>query len=400
MSLRLGSSPVGIPDGSRMRATAHHQLGSTFFGGLPLEIRDMIYGECWAASGLRQHVFLRGGRLTHAPCVLAPGEADARLDELRRMLQARDAPRRPCARPLALGERWAARFSSPWHEHWRCEEEEAKAKATAGAEASPARRSLPSSPRRTLFLPILLACKRTYLEARPGLYAAVCLTFTDLGAAHACLALSPATTAAQLRSLAFSLALPLDALHRHRLRDAPGPWAELCTALSDLVRFAALREVTIRLGLAPASDEGGGGQQELELERAWWQVRERWALSAVRGMLARRLVVQLPRVEPTQRRPGWLQPYNYPDEGGGSGGGVAEVPFRRLERYNALPPMRLRRDGRVEPRMDAPRSPTSPGYRGGRLRRSVPAAAGRDGRTRLRKATRGVMELVAGLGSN
>lgn len=79
-------------------------------------------------------------------------------------------------------------------------------------------------------------------------------------------------------------------LHRHRTNDyvgrrspAPHCWAELCGALSNLVRFAALRAVTLRLDVADAN-------------RFWWEVRERWVLSAVRGRLARCLVLQLPEL--------------------------------------------------------------------------------------------------------
>ncbi|KAL7629852.1 hypothetical protein AAE478_001375 [Parahypoxylon ruwenzoriense] len=360
-------------DMSLMQETADLQLGSTLFGRLPLEIRDMIFAECWVASGPKQHVFLRNDRLTHSPCVLAPDEPDERLDELQRMFRVQESPRRSRTRSLVLDDKWATRFSSPWHEHWRCEEEMKE----MTAEENGTNRSCSSPPRRTVFLPLLLTCRRT--------------------------------TSSQLHSLAFSLALPFNTLHQHRLKDSPGPWADLCTALSDLVRFAALREVTLRLGLTSVSVDNGNGAGEGSVDvgsdgqpYAWWQVRERWVLSAVRGMLARRLVVQLPRAEPTHRCPEWARPYNYPDRGDGEGEskGALDVPFRRLERYAALPPMRLRGDGRVEPRMDAPRSPSSspssPSFVDGRSR--CPAVVeGRDVETRLKKAARGMMELVAAL---
>lgn len=87
-----------------------------------------------------------------------------------------------------------------------------------------------------------------------------------------------------------SLTVPYEQLHRHRTNDyvgchspAPHCWAELCGALSNLVRFAALRAVSLRLDVADA-------------DRFWWEVRERWVLSAVRGRLARCLVLQLPEL--------------------------------------------------------------------------------------------------------
>ncbi|KAI0110678.1 hypothetical protein F4776DRAFT_667551 [Hypoxylon sp. NC0597] len=372
MSLKAVVPPATAPNTERMRETANAQLDSTFFGKLPLEIRDMIYAECWKASGLKQHIFIRGGSLTHWPCTLPSHEPDERLEELQRMVQVQEVPLRSRTRALRLDDKWAARFSSPWHEHWRCEED-MREKALDNVDTY---QGHPSHTQRTLFLPILLTCKRMYLEARHSLYASVTLTFTDLAAAHACLALSPNTVASQLRSLAFSLVLPFDTLHQHRLRSSPaepaGSWADLCTALSNLVRFAALRDVTIRLGLASASASAGytssiGGRKTRSTHEihhhdidvnAWWQVREHWVLSAVRGMLARRLVLQLPRTGPTQRRPTWVLPYSYPEDGDRVES--ENVPFRRLERYAALPPMRFRNDGRVEPCMDAPRRATAP----------------------------------------
>ena len=60
------------------------------------------------------------------------------------------------------------------------------------------------------------------------------------------------------------------------------------------MRFDSLRQVALRLDLAD--------------DRFWWQVRERWVLSAIRGMLARRLTVQLPELEVDVE---WLRPYQY-----------------------------------------------------------------------------------------
>ncbi|OTA88856.1 hypothetical protein M434DRAFT_398873 [Hypoxylon sp. CO27-5] len=421
MSLKAIVPLATVPDTDRMRETADLQLDSIFFGKLPLEIRDIIYAECWKASGLKQHILIQGGSLTHWPCTLASQGPDERLEELRRIVQVQEVPLRSHTRALRLDDKWSARFSSPWHEHWGCEEDMRKnAFINVGTY-----QGRPSHPRRTLFLPILLSCKRMYLEARRSLYSSITLTFTDLAAAHAYLALSRDTVASQLRSLAFSLVLPFDTLHQHRLRSSPaepaGSWAELCTALSNLVRFAALRDVTIRLGIAStfagytnSIDENKTGsihelfRHDIDVN-AWWQVRERWVLSAVRGMLARHLVLQLPRTEPTQRRPTWALPYSYPEyeDGVGSEG----VPFRRLERYAALPPMRFRDDGRIEPRMDAPRcaaaplfpitSNISPRKSWGRLGCAAARAwAKRRSRERMLGARRGVRELVAGFAPN
>ncbi|RYO74636.1 hypothetical protein DL764_010789 [Monosporascus ibericus] len=290
------SSSSMSPDRPVLQATASLQLTSAFFGNLPLEVREMIYSEFWVVSGLNQHVFSHDGLLTHCPCLLVPGQEDERNDEFEEVWQNR---RRSRTGSLVVDDKWSARFSSTWNDHWRCEEEML---------SDPTRR------RGTLFLPALLTCKRMYLEALQSLYASVTLVFIDLATAHHSLVASPTSTTPLLHSLQFSLAMPYDVLHQHRYYPTPaqnpGPWAELCTTLSNLVRFDSLRRVTLRLDLAD--------------DRNWWEVRERWALSAVRGMLARCLTVQLPEVTVSLE---WLRPYQYADGD--------KTPFK-LERYPRL----------------------------------------------------------------
>ncbi|KAI0880567.1 uncharacterized protein GGS22DRAFT_83092 [Annulohypoxylon maeteangense] len=383
---------VTPPDTARMRETANPQSGSILFGGLPLEIRDMIYVECWKVSGLNQHIFIRAGRLTHWPCALSSDEVDERPDELQRMLEAQETQRRSRTRSLKLDDKWTRRFSSPWHNHWRCEEEmEMMTNERTGLDHLP-------RPNRTLFLPILLACKRTYLESRPSLYAMITPIFTSLPAAHAFSTLSPKTVSSQLHSLSFSLALPIETLHQHHQQthptDPPGPWADLCTHLSNLVRFAALRDVTLRLAVSATdtttdyinrrNDDTDSiikvaiGPTWRDLP-SWPSVRERWALSAVRGLLARRLVVQLPLVTPTYRYPEWVRQFQYLEDD------ARGVPFRRLERYTALPAMRLRKDVGIGSRGDGSE------FMGG-------GEKGR-GETRLQRTRRSVRRLVGGLKS-
>ncbi|KAI0016847.1 hypothetical protein F4780DRAFT_660978 [Xylariomycetidae sp. FL0641] len=321
-------SPSGA---ARTWGPARPQRESVLFGKLPGEIRAMIYTECWMASGLKQHVFLdQHGRLAHAPCLHGPGQTDTRNEKARELCQARRASGSPS---LSVDSKWASRFSSPWHDHWRCEERMRRDKRP-----------------RSLFMPILLACKQTYVEALPGLYASVTLLFTDLETPRRCLMDNLRSPAPLLRSLEFSLALPCDVFHQHRsCARCPGPWAELCTYLSNLVRFASLRGVVMRLDLA------GDG--------FWWQVRERWLLSAVRGMLARCLVVQLPDVTHLA----WARPYQYLEGD--------HTPFR-LERY----PSRqwfAPETGQVVPRVDPPptqcadRRTDGDGTKAGRARRSL-----------------------------
>lgn len=127
------------------------------------------------------------------------------------------------------------------------------------------------------------------------------------------------------------MALPYDVLHEHKYYSSPessaGPWTELCVALSDMARFNSLKTASLRLDLAdgltrpietsPAYLDGrsGNGSDSPTSDcfstagsaasgvtaagprpetRFWWQVRERWVLSPIRGILARRLTVHLP----------------------------------------------------------------------------------------------------------
>lgn len=157
-SHKMAAQNSTSPDVAHLRTTANAQSRSTFFGHFPPEIREMIYAECWLESGLRQHVFRsqNGLELTHSPCVLSLRQADERNDEIRRLMHCQGQNRRGSysRSSLVVDEQWAARFSSPWHEHWPCEEEALRIEHFA-------RNNQPHTRRRTLFLPVLLLCKRT-----------------------------------------------------------------------------------------------------------------------------------------------------------------------------------------------------------------------------------------------
>ncbi|KAI5919145.1 hypothetical protein F4810DRAFT_714743 [Camillea tinctor] len=340
-------SELGTLDLARLTATADIQHDSSLFGRFPSEIRNMIYAECWAVSGLKQHIFSREGRLAHSPCVLAPGEVDTRNGEIHRMC--RQGRRRSRPHSLPVENKWASRFSSAWQEHWGCEEE--MSIHSVRTQKCP----------RTLFLPMLLACKRAYLEAFYSLYTSISFVFTNLQTAHHCFVIHPAPWVKLLRSLAFSFAVPYEALHQHRFYSTPsqypGHWAELSTSLSNLARFASVQAVSIRLDLSDG--------------RQWSEVRERWILCAIRGILARRLVVQLPEVTHIDG----LRCYQYLKGD--------KTPFR-LERYPRLQWINTE-DGRVEPRVE----PAD----------LVSLDRGQLSQARLRKATRGICGLVAGIKS-
>ncbi|RWA04481.1 hypothetical protein EKO27_g10625 [Xylaria grammica] len=227
------------PDVAHLRSTANLQLESTLFGRLPPEIREMVYAECWVVSGLRQHVFLdcHGRQLGHSPCIRTSGEPDERNYEIQRLMSCRRRNRRGARSrsSVAVDRLWAARFSSDWHEHWPCEE------MLPRTPEKVARNDHSSHSHRSLFLPILLLCKRTYIEALPSLYSSVTFIFTDIKSALRCLSSPFHPPTALLRSLIFSLALPFRTLHEQRDYYSPslcdGPWARLCTTLSDMARL-------------------------------------------------------------------------------------------------------------------------------------------------------------------
>ncbi|KAI0394138.1 hypothetical protein F5Y17DRAFT_271356 [Xylariaceae sp. FL0594] len=382
-----------LPDMTHLQSTADSQHQSTLFGRLPLEIREMIYTECWAASGLRHHVYLspNGAGLAHSPCLLKPGQADERNAELQRLMSCQGQNRRGSRSrsSLVVDRQWASRFSSPWHEHWPCEEEMLRRSADGRASEDDAHQT-----HRTLFLPILLSCKRASIEALPSLYASVTLVFTDLEAAHRCLRYSPTHRPSNLvRSFVFSLALPYQTLHEQRFYASPslcpGPWARLCGTLSNMARFASLSSVVIRLDLRGGGCGGddcegeGAGDVDVDMDDDWRRVRERWALCAVRGILARRLTVQLPAVV----HPEWSRPYQYVDDGD-QATTTAPPPFR-LERYPKLRWVSVGNGRLIEPLVDPP-SPTWEDR----------SQDGGSSQSKLRGATRELKEFVAGLVSD
>ena len=195
------------------------------------------------------------------------------------------------------------------------------------------------------------------------MYASTTLVLTSLPLAHRLFVASPSPHMRLLRSLQLSLAVPYEALHvrlSHEPHDRCAPcsspvlhWAELCTVMSNLARFAALRAVVLRLDVADDS-------------RQWWEVRESWALAAVRGILARCLVLQLPEITGDAECP---RPYRYyvasdTSAVAGAGSSIAApspdavmtradgrpAPFQQLERYERR---RWRRDGdSVKPQLE------------------------------------------------
>ena len=138
------------------------QLQSPFFGKLPAEIRQQIYDECWLTSGPQQHVLLRqglrsplGGELTHFPCRKTPGDESEMLSEHDSIVE-NQRQSRSRSSAFLVDETWLSRFSSPWLDHWRCEEALQEEDLVRDSERS----SGITPKQRTLFLPMLLCCRR------------------------------------------------------------------------------------------------------------------------------------------------------------------------------------------------------------------------------------------------
>ncbi|KAH8681652.1 hypothetical protein BX600DRAFT_28834 [Xylariales sp. PMI_506] len=176
------------------------QLKSQLFGALSGEIRNMIYAEFWAVSGHRQHVFEAvGGRMSHFPCAMHAGEDDYRNEAFDEVWY-RAQTKRP--RAVVRSTIWAHRMSSSWNDHWRCEEAMMEARAQ-GKSAG------------TLFLPVILTCRRMKEECLPMLYRSTTLILTSLPLSHRLLVSSPSPYICHLRSLDLSLSITFTSLHNH-----------------------------------------------------------------------------------------------------------------------------------------------------------------------------------------
>ncbi|KAL1888548.1 hypothetical protein Sste5346_009504 [Sporothrix stenoceras] len=106
---------------------------------------------------------------------------------------------------------WRARWNSPWLGHWVCEEyysgagqsnTAAKAEtSTTNSDAAPAyshshRRRRP--PLRRPYLPVLLSCRRAYIEGIDLLYSALTFQFTEMATAEGFLARWPCVSSVRL----------------------------------------------------------------------------------------------------------------------------------------------------------------------------------------------------------
>ncbi|KAM0328729.1 hypothetical protein ACHAQA_005142 [Verticillium albo-atrum] len=144
---------------------------SPFFRKLPLEIREQIYAEFWQCAGLNRHVYLEDDDFRFAICQT---DHDAAEDSCQTGL-AHDFYPEPM---VQRHPKWYDRMTSPWCNHWKCEEA-MRQKRKPGSGAKEARDDILTC------LPLLLSCQRIYMESIPSLHKSTTLTITDKDTLHA-----------------------------------------------------------------------------------------------------------------------------------------------------------------------------------------------------------------------
>lgn len=151
------------------------QLQSTFFTGLPPEIRRMIYTEVWRASNdtLRLHIHAAsdGSKLTHTSCKCSAVESS--LDEEDPMqMDSWPGWRGKNQPPRWFWHAWGLRLR--WGVHWRCQADAMTAWKTRDDGTCVDERIL----RRGSYLDVFLTCKRMYAEAVESFFESTTLIFT------------------------------------------------------------------------------------------------------------------------------------------------------------------------------------------------------------------------------
>jgi hypothetical protein len=218
-----------------LEASSHHQLQSTLFGKLPLEIRRQIYQELWLSSGLSQHVFERRGRLQHCPCIIDHDEPDERDDLVEMYRLEKEITDSDSFKHRALHRKLA----SPWTKHWKCEENLSQ----NGAPPNP-------------FLLSLLSCKRMHLEAMDSMSEHLTFNFTSFDAAYDFVVLGRnAPIANRVRSLNFSFYLTRQEINQF-MSWGETRWSQFWASLAQL---SELQDVKLWL-------DGRLGQDQHELQ--------------------------------------------------------------------------------------------------------------------------------------
>ncbi|KAI1268384.1 hypothetical protein F5Y18DRAFT_227763 [Xylariaceae sp. FL1019] len=216
------------PNLVEMGASANQQVDSPFFAKLPPEVRLIIYRECWAISGLTQHLlyFPDKPRVKRcAPCIIQHNRPESYM----KWIHDDDASEKMQSWPHLC--QVLLPTQSPWKNHWLCRE---SAKAN--------RWRLPVN----MFLPLLLCCKATYLECRASIAACVTFALHDRQTALSLLMYDPPPILKDVKRLQISWSFhstELIELQRQN-RAWNSEWRGFCKRLAELPK---LEEASIRL---------------------------------------------------------------------------------------------------------------------------------------------------------
>ncbi|KAI0123223.1 hypothetical protein BJ170DRAFT_641226 [Xylariales sp. AK1849] len=153
------------PNISKIEDGADIQSQSRFFNMLPVEVRQLIYRDVWALSGLTQHIYIVNGSYTHCPCLIDHCAPDERQTELHRLWPELNG------RQYIKSADWWRRLLSPWCNHWPCEEAAARHTTSEDTPCSP-------------ILPMLLTSRKMYLECRASIFDHVTFTICSIPLAY------------------------------------------------------------------------------------------------------------------------------------------------------------------------------------------------------------------------
>ncbi|KAI1811694.1 hypothetical protein GGS20DRAFT_588280 [Poronia punctata] len=188
----------------------NEQGGSTFFGKLPLEIRNMVYAHKWSGAydnmyhePRGRHLHFKDGHWLHTRCVMAEQD-DKDID----LIQAQMDLIHNTGQGDLLA--WQRRLASTWgHRHWRCEERVEYGKPTAID--------------RTDLGALMVVCKKIHHEVMQSFVQCHKLMFNDLYSAYRFLVQQDAPHLLHsIRHLDLTLSVPFHELIPFITSDGPG----------------------------------------------------------------------------------------------------------------------------------------------------------------------------------
>ncbi|KAL8303083.1 hypothetical protein RB597_005285 [Gaeumannomyces tritici] len=287
------------PDRAHMAKSADPQELSRLFNSLPLEIRKMIYAETWALDSQRQHLYREphGRGMAHFPCLLHEdrfGRKPTRGSD--------DSFHVGCRGGGGEAMSWDRGLMTDWNVHWPCQQHVKKQKEQAerAAQAEQAAQDEQNaqaeedqaeeedqgeqsggkakkgdadvcqepncrSPALSPFLPLMLSCKRLYLECSKSIYEEVTFHLIDTEQAASFinsrlrLGLTCRSLEISLRFTPLLTELYFGTGERAVIKGRPkpvtaddNPWQRLCDAL-------------VRASSKDVANGGGGGMRDLRM---------------------------------------------------------------------------------------------------------------------------------------